>query len=552
MNFNPKANYSYQITSLTQQIPVYVRVSAVNEEGFYSFAKHAWPLNATACDTMPTHCGLTPTAQILHVVESVHVDVTDSEVANRLDIEWVEPLKDQYGFSSATYTADTARTDGDTTATDPKFATTMRIEWATDSTFTNPVTYNKPMIQPGTDGDALKCSSQSKCVDEIGTDVQNISLVSNNGEAITATDGNFAIAYVGKHSTNVNVVVKHGSVSITVLDTMTATPSVGDIFRIAGEVYQIAGVFANGAYDLHTAFKGGFADVTVAYYAPRPTTCVNASFTATQMDTYLEAIGDASTSNDGQDLFDVVKQTLNPGESWVVNFKHGIFKDEVDNFVLFTKSGSDLTPPSCATYFQTDSGVSQIVAASVNKIMTAGSLPAGTAVFVRIIPINEAGVGPDKVAAVSNQGLAIGSIVPRSPPGLPENVHVYQVPTSVGDQLKVTWRKGEEYGGPLIDFRIQYQSNNATNTSWQEVIVPSVASVSEYTQIITTEPYCDYLVRVQQRNDQGVGVPRWAKQGGNTVVTSVTTQIDWNNGTQRAIPTCDYGLDECDEPAYGA
>ena len=150
--------------------------------------------------------------------------------------------------------------------------------------------------------------------------------------------------------------------------------------------------------------------------------------------------------------------------------------------------------------------------------------------FVRIIPINEAGgVGLDKVAAVSNQGLAIGSIVPRSPPGLPENVHVYQVPTS-GDQLKVTWRKGEEYGGPLIDFRIQYRSNNATDTSWQGVIVPSVASVSEYTQIITTEPYCDYLVRVQQRNDQGVGVPRWAKQGGNTVVTSVTTQIDWNNG----------------------
>jgi hypothetical protein len=184
--------------------------------------------------------------------------------------------------------------------------------------------------------------------------------------------------------------------------------------------------------------------------------------------------------------------------------------------------------------------------------MTAGSLPAGTAVFVRLVPINGVGTGPHKVASVSNQGLAIGSIVPRSPPGLPENVHVYQVPTSVGDQLKVTWRKGEEYGGPLIDFRIQYQSNNASDTSWQEVVVPSVADVFEYTHIITTEPYCDYLVRVQQRNDQGVGVPQWAKKQNNVAITSITTLVDWANGTQRAIPTCEYGLDECDEPAYGA
>jgi hypothetical protein len=279
---------------------------------------------------------------------------------------------------------------------------------------------------------------------------------------------------------------------------------------------------------------------------------VSAGFTASEMSNYLNN-RDGHISHSTGDLFEVAKQTLSPGVSWIVTFKHEIFQDEVDNFVLFTKVGSDLTPPTCASSFHTiTSGVSDIVAASVNKIMTAGSLPAGKAVFVRFVPINSVGIGPDKVASVSNQGLAIGSIVPRSPPGLPENVHVYQVPTSVGDELKVTWRKGEEYGGPLIDFRIQYQSNNATDTSWQEVVVPSIVGVSEYNHIITTEPYCNYLVRVQQRNDQGVGVPQWATKDENVPITSITTSIDWTNGTQRAIPTCEYGLDECDEPAYGA
>jgi len=545
-DFNANANFSFQIDSLaTTAVPVYVRVSAMNDDGYYSFAKQAWPLNATMCDTMPVHCSLTPTMQILHQVDASAVALSSADVANRLDVTWTEPHVDYYGFKSIT-TNPTHH--GSSVITRPAEAITTRFEWSTNAEFTNPTVYDMAMLQ--NNNDRLECPTS--CSSVLGNDVQNVSIASNNGEQFTG--GKFSAVYVGKHSVTVNVVVKHGSASITVLDTNIVSANIGSVFRIAGDVYQVTAAYANGAYEVHTPFKGGFNDVTVAYHAERPSTCVDMASNSphTDMQDLLNGIT-LSPASAGNNKVEVVTQSLNPGMAWLVTFSHAVFQDDVDNIVVFTKSNNELTPPSCATDFTTAAADPYYGATvRVKKKMTAGSLPAGTPVFVRTIPINEAGVGPHKVATVSADGLAIGSIVPRSPPGLPENVHVYQVPSSVGDYLKVTWRKGNEYGGPLIDFVILYQSDNATETSWQSYVVVSVADQSEYTQLIPTEPYCDYLVKVMQRNDQGASGPSWSKLIGNTAVTSITTSIDWTNGTQRAIPTCEYGLDECSEPAYGA
>merc|ERR1711998_126967 len=155
------------------------------------------------------------------------------------------------------------------------------------------------MIQ--NDDDAIKCPSSTPCAETIGRDVQNVSLVRN------------------------------GSTSITVLDYSLLSASVGDFFRIAGDVYQITGIFANGVFEIHTPFSGGFTDVTVGFYAPRPTECIKATDSASDMDLYLERRGDEGhISHDaGTDLFEVAKVTLNPGVSWAVTFKHEIFQDAV-------------------------------------------------------------------------------------------------------------------------------------------------------------------------------------------------------------------------------
>merc|ERR1711871_688419 len=140
---------------------------------------------------------------------------------------------------------------------------------------------------------------------------------------------------------------------------------------------------------------------------------------------------------------EVAYEPLNKGKSWLITFSHAIFQDDVDSFVIFPPSLGEFIPPSCVTDFQTASGVTQKTVSSVTKNSVAGSMPAGTTVFVRLIPINHAGIGPHNLAVVSADGTSQGSIKPRSPPGLPINVHVYQVPASVGDYLKVTWKRGE-------------------------------------------------------------------------------------------------------------
>jgi hypothetical protein len=456
-NNNKLAVFAYQITSLSDtKLPVYVRVSAMNSHSFYSIAAHAWPLNVTNCNTMPTHCSIVPTIQLLHKVVTPYVQLSLKDISNRLEVTWQQPLTDYYGFSSASST------------NKPNIAKYYRIEWSQENQFLNPVRYDARMLITGHDDKPDEC--ETNCTLTIGLDVQKMLLMSNNLEP--PNDGKFALSYVGKQSkVKLYLMVKALSSSITVLNSNTPVViEVGDLLRIADTVYQIVKKYSDGVYDLHTPFKGGFTDVTQAFYSKRPTTCLDFNATASVVDSYIESLDDFTGL--GLDPIDVSGEKLTLGKSWLITFNQAVFTEDVEDLVVFHPTGSDLLPPACVKQFSTVSGPTFLTTLNVTKTSRAGSLLTGTPVFVRVIPINDAGIGPHNLCDVSTDGTPTGSISPRSPPGLPINVHVFAVPSSTGEYLKVTWKRGNTYGGPLLEHIVEWKVDGTS--TWTSKTVPEV------------------------------------------------------------------------------
>jgi hypothetical protein len=179
--------YIYQITGLNTSA-TYVRVSAFNGlstmYGGYSKAATGTPVNSTAlCNTMPILCSSLPASQILYLPVLPYVDISASQVANRLDINFTQPKVDAFGFNTQTVLPHT-----------PIVASAYRIEYSAMKNFKNFKQLDITMIL----GDGLNESCHAGCSKTIGTEIQNVTIASGSEETIDG--GSFALLYLGSQS----------------------------------------------------------------------------------------------------------------------------------------------------------------------------------------------------------------------------------------------------------------------------------------------------------------------------------------------------------------
>jgi hypothetical protein len=463
---NGRADFSYQISGL-QTLPTFVRVSAFNGiggvAGGYGPAAPGFPINSTECNLMPNHCSVIPSSQVLFQPINPHTELSSKDVSNRLEVRWQQPLFDQFGFRTETIAPHT-----------PAQATSYRIEWSTKKDFTDSTYFDLPMIVD--DNQAVDC--HVACQYSIGVEVQNVTVTSGNGFQLDG--GSFHLLYVGKQTRNCFMIVTQDSATVTMLD-LTITVAVGDFFRIAGSVYQVESVQSNyNLITLTTPFRGGFSDVSMAFHIPQPlqgnglpwTLPYNANSSQVQQYLTSQLIGLYSQYST---IFKVSRQSLEFGYSWLVTFCGEMFNEDVDELVVVTSDIADGLSTAVTTPFTSNGGRTYLTQKYVRTLINVDALPEGVAVFVSVIAINNVGFGPREVCTVSTDGNGLGAIAPRSPPGLPIDVLVFAVPTSVGDQLKVTWSEGNIYGGSILQYTVEWSSDGGSVFP-QSVIVPVVSN----------------------------------------------------------------------------
>ena len=519
-------SYGYQIRGLPA-LPIYVRVSAFNGIG-YSFANPAWPINSTSCNLMPTHCAATPAEQLLYLPVNPYVQLSYMQVANRLEVSWAQPAYDVNGFV----------TSGHTPA---NLATFYRVEWSNQNTFANSIFYDIRMLEG--ENSAVTCFDN--CSYTIGVEVQNITVASGNGELLDG--GSFQLYYVGKQGNFTMVQTRANSVHVSILQDIDL--GVNDFLRIAGRVYQITQADGFGNVTLNHNFTGGFTRVVKAYYTKHSSSCLSYNALATDVDHYLESSINALYPL-YSDKFQVTAENHIYGKSWLVTFTGQMFSDAVEDIVVVSSADPAFHSP-CAS-FTTNGQITTLAQATIKKRAIAGSVPVGVANHVRVMAINDVGIGPSQVCTVSSDGYQ-GSIVPRSPPGLPINVTVTAVPTSNGDQLLIQWAEGESYGSAISKYSVEWSFDNAfadfDNSA--EILVP-VEKPLTYSYVLTTTPGIAYAVRVRAFNDQGAGGPAWFRLVGEHDTTPIVTATDYHVGAQHATPVCTVGISECSETQFSS
>jgi hypothetical protein len=527
----PLTKYLYQISNLVTSA-YYVRVSAFNSltsaYGGYSKATSGFPFNTTACNTMPIHCSSTPASQTLHLPVTPIVDLSAREVSNRLDLTWTQPQVDVNGFSTTTGLPHTF-----------VVASAYRVETSTQQDFSNATVYDIPMLLP--DGTPQTCASG--CAVSLGVSIQNVT-ISGNSESLAG--GSFALLYMGKQSQEIYLGVQQGSSSVRLFNA-AVTVSVNDFLLIRSQRYQISSILSQDTVTLDRNFTGGFTDILKGFYLKDPgsTPVLQHDASAAAVQTYLQAqLTDLyplyiSTN------FQVTRQTLTFGYSWLVTFTGEMFQSGVEP--LFIISSGDGSTTNIVTSPFTLSGSTTAVIRTVQTVVSTGSLIEGVAVFLRIAAINSIGLGPFANFVPTSKGLAVGSIVPRSPPGLPESVEVYAVPSSIGNLLKVTWMEGETYGSPITQYTMEVRDTSTSTFTSVILLAKDFGGNSTYIQFLAVTPGVTYEVRVRAFNDLGQGGPSWFQLIGLHDINQLNTKNDFNTGAQRATPTCELELVECVE-----
>ena len=532
-SFISTANFSYQITGLLSQ-PVFVRVRAfgantLGQWGGYGPAVSATPSLAGPCNVMPIHCSSTPVNMLLYLSVTPYVELSSQDVSNRLEVSFTQPKTDQFGFRTNTHPPHT-----------PDAAASYRVSWSLVSDFSDATSVDIPTFSD----DYQNVSCFSRCNFTIGVDIQNVSVV---GGSSALTAGSFMLVYVGKHVRNVYVAVQQGSDLVTVLDyTVNVQPN--DFLRINGDVYQVSSVIQSGLVKLTQIFAGGVNDIVNAYYAPNPGATLSVSASSSVVEAYLNSQL-SSLYPAYPNLFIVSRQPVANGYSWLVTFIGEMFVDDVDNLVVVTSDVVGGLSSGSTTPFQVNGVRTYLAKTSVYKISTAGSIPTGVPLFVGVSAVNSVGVGPRLECSVSSDGTRLGTIAPRSPPGLPENVLVFAVPESLGDALRVTWEEGFVYGSAISKYVIEWSSDYGSTFTLNQVVVPQT-NQKVFDVKIPTQPYSSYIVRVRAFNDQNLGNgkgPQWYQFVSSLQTTAIALVSDFSSGAQRATPTCLFGLDECSE-----
>jgi hypothetical protein len=237
--------FTYKVQNL-EAVPTYVRVSAFNVNG-YGPPGQGWPVNASSCDTMPTHCSITPVDQLPYLPITPSVALSSQQVANRLEVSWLEPAIDRFGFITSNIPP-----------------TKYNVQWATDSNFTDAQSYGVTMVEQN--NQAVSCKVNA-CSVTLGNEVQKITVASTNGYPLDG--GAFIVLYIGKQAKNAYVLARKGSTSITFMDSSMSIV-VGDYVSIDSAIYQLDAVSGQDA-TLSRAFIGDYTDVVNAYYINKPT-----------------------------------------------------------------------------------------------------------------------------------------------------------------------------------------------------------------------------------------------------------------------------------------
>jgi len=250
--------------------------------------------------------------------------------------------------------------------------------------------------------------------------------------------------------------------------------------------------------------------------------------------------------------FDVTVEERPNGlsKSWLITFTGEQFRDEVADLVVLSNNNaiSWILPSGISDApFATVSGTTVVAFHTVTNIFRAGGIQQGVKLYLRMAAINVVGIGSTQVAKVFGDQLPGGSINPHSPPGLPVNTLVFAVPSSVGDELLVTWEQGDDFGSPITYYQIQ-SSNDYANNNWRNVSnVTAISGQSSYSALINVDDYYVYRVRIFAYNDLGSSGPLWYQFIGDHDTTASLTTVDFYSGAKLCSPTCPDGLEECFE-----
>ena len=386
----------------------------------------------------------------------------------------------------------------------------------------------------------------------IGEEVQVVTVVSTNGEDLTA--GTFALVYIGNENPRPLVQTRKNSPEVSILDRNFSVPNVNDFLSIGGVVYQIARVDSILNITLYSPFSGGYTDVVEAIYVAYPSSVLSYNATSAEVEAHLQSQLIPNTTSgpwfNFSNIFSVAVQRLTYGRAFYVTFTGEMFSQQQSLLMPLTVLNSSFSVTNLTAFGTTHAPNFARVNLTVQRLMSASSLIAGEPIFVRVGAVNSVGLGPTKLCVVSAHGTSSGSIAPRSPPGLPYLPLVYSLPLSNGNLLKVTWSMGENYGGSITAFGVEWIVTPFVDwKNFSSAIIPSSLFGSNITfeWNIPVVKNHSYSVRVRQYNDLGPSPPAWFKKitAGTPLTNSISTAADFYDGSQIALPTCTVGLDEC-------
>jgi len=258
---------SYQIVGLDPYEEYFVRVSAFNEAG-YSSAKSSSPASVSTSDVP------------LYLPNTVLANISQSEVPDRIYVEWSFPRSDMNGFVTDLDEC------GVTTGHTPNIPSWYEFKWENAPGNNKQTSYRVSMVNGN--GQILPCCYTEKCSIEIGAEVQTITINSNENKHLSKAK--FKVMYLGKQSPQVVIRVTSGSAFAAISGYPTESRmSTGDFIKINHSVYQVVDI-NNSTVELSSSYVGDQIDAEIiAYYNTPPQSCFNPlKDSAQDMKTHIE------------------------------------------------------------------------------------------------------------------------------------------------------------------------------------------------------------------------------------------------------------------------
>ena len=461
--------YKYQILHLNRETTYFVRVSAHNSLG-YSVAVQPSPVSLVTLDKtlyMPTG------------IKALH---SSKSIANRVDIEWSLPTTNADGF--ATIPDDCGIEAGHT----PSEAIAYYLQWDTDLSMENSNSYIADMIVG--DDEFVRCCNNTKCLVEVGAEVQEISINSNDKKPIT--DGSVKVIYVGKQSHSMHITMFSGSKSAFISSYIGSSEiSTGDYILVKDVLYKVDD-YNFPEVTLSKPYNGSEKNESqLVYFNTPPSSCFDVAMNNSAIDMKSHIEENFDNSPFGEDI-EVNKRSISSsygiGSTYRITFTGSAFLDET----------TELFIEYCSNIFEVDNSPSLKPSVQIITLMDSSTLVPGTNYYFQVAAINHVGIG-------SFGPLIPLSETPKSLPGLAMDCKVYAIPTS-SDSLRVEWERViSSNGSNITKYEIEfYLSGNLTATY---VFNENNIEQDDIFSIVQTglEPGSMYQVNVVAVNEMGRG-----------------------------------------------